>query len=309
MCDTNVSREKREGTAKLLRTIALLSSFSFYQVWIFAFFFEGRIYQSAASTDMVLTVARIGSLAVLAGVLGTSATIASIRRFLTKPASLFVGFLLLESCLPAAMASSLDSSFGIVSLIATIALSGTGTAVLGMLWAHVFSRCALKELFAGILANALAVPLLFVACHILRPFTLAVLLIGPGLSFLAGFALVHGTTPNKSSQPALTPKNRKPIALFCLCWTVIGIAFGVLVTLTNKSGQETNSFPWIVVFSLITTVAFTIALLRPKEGGEQCDQGSSLPSSCSLQHSPFQARFHISLLHFSSKSLQKRWQR
>ncbi|WP_282209238.1 helix-turn-helix transcriptional regulator [Parvibacter caecicola] len=276
----------------------LLGGFSFYQAWIFTFFFGPEIYPPSSSPVPAFVLIRLISLIALASVLLAAGLRPRVLTGFFKKQTAFGAAVALELCLALVPFARPEDVIGLAALLGIGVLSGFGTACLGLLWIRAFQAHHPKTLFMGL---GFIIPLEAVTFFLPQTSAFALwacLVAFPALSFgfawaaakrarevqWAETALAKGTsstaprslldafygspTAAKDDGTAESPagnSDRGFLIFFGICWALTGFAFGFMVMMSDFHGVPLLMFPWIALFACLLVVAFALAIFSRQE--------------------------------------------
>lgn len=259
-------RGRRAGGAVLL--VAL--GFALYQLWIFIFFFSGLLYEASAAPEQTRGFLRLGSLVVLGGCLAACGLLPSARRLAMGAQGLRLAVVSLVLCLPLSFLVGFENATAMAAALGLVTFSGVGTAVLGLCWCEILAQQGLRK---ALLVMAVAPALCAVGCVCLTlPVVFwAILLACPIFSALVCGRLSGELTCEPRDADAGPIKAEaevgrgRAVALFGGSWALIGITYGIMVSVTDKSNIH-QAFPWIAVLSAAVSVAIAAVIaLRSRE--------------------------------------------
>lgn len=242
--------------------VLLFSGFSLYQFWVYSFFFEASIYQNGSGGAELALFARPCSLFILSAFLIAVSRVALLRRCVLSSSVQTLGICFLVACVPLAWFSGCETPLGLFCLLATSVISALGTAFWGLFWVARLTFLDDRDLCMGFTTVAVEVAALYALVHAIPDLPLAILLLAPLLSLASGRAVPTPSAQKECPEglAIMAEKPPKRMLAFAACWTAIGLGFGFMSSTTNRSLAASESFPWIVVFTGILSIALSVVL-------------------------------------------------
>ncbi len=136
-----------------------------------------------------------------------------------------------------------------------------------------------RSLYLGSVVTVAVAIALFSVVHTTQLISLLTLILLIPLSFVLGNQIVKPGIANRNMlvETVIQKELCRYVWVFSACWGIVGLAFGVMSSATNRSLPASDSFPWIVVFSVILLGAFILVLFgRRFTFGNSADMAISI---------------------------------
>lgn len=259
--------------------IALFCCFSFYQVWVFTFFFDNHLYAQGGDDPFINTYVRNGSVLLLSAFLLCMGALPRITKVLCSRIGYVCAVIALEACTPLALYASTSSTTGMAFALLIIVLSAFGTSLLGIGWAETLRNMKIEEIAAGIILALATNALLHFSAMNSITVLLLILIVAPVASFACAIPFLSSSQHNSGSDNAWdcvgeasgedAPQNKaslkKHLASYSACWFFVGASLGTMSVISELS-KPTSTFPWIALFSLLLMASLVIVMFLSNHG-------------------------------------------